>query len=272
MNHKMIILGGLGNQMFQYAFVIALRELGKKVELDTSMYNFMVMHNGYELERVFGIKEETVCKKGFHLYFLRALNRFKPNNIATFDKFVFDVDALFHTKHYIWGFWQDERYFEKVDIQVRNIFSFKDVDNFNMTIAHEMKMKNSVAMHIRRGDYAEFGMSLIDESYYRNAVRIINEIVPNPEFFLFSDDEKEAERIGQGLGLSYRMMNHNKGLESYKDIYLMSQCKHNIIANSSFSWWGAWLNNNPNKHVIAPQIWEKKRPEFKPQAKKWILI
>lgn len=268
----MIVLGGLGNQMFQYAFVLALREQGKQVQMDTSMYNLIVMHNGYELDRVFGIKEKTVCKQGIHLYLLRALNRLKPASIATFDNFIYNEEALFNPKNFIWGFWQDERYFKKVDIQVRNVFSFKDIDNINMNIAHEMGNINSVAMHIRRGDYSEYGMSLVDENYYRNAVKIISELVPNPEFFIFSDDEKEAERIGRTLGVSYRMMNHNKGLESYKDIYLMSKCKHNIIANSSFSWWGAWLNNNPNKQVIAPLIWEKKRPEFRPQAKNWILI
>jgi len=271
MNHKMIALGGLGNQMFQYAFVIALRELGKKVQLDLSMYNSIVMHNGYELDRVFGIKENTVCKKGIHLYLLRILNKFKPASIATFDNFIFDEEALLTPKTFIWGFWQDERYFKKVNNQVRNAFSFKDIDDFNMSIAHEMKNKNSVSLHIRRGDYAEYGMSFVDESYYRNAVKIISEKVQNPEYYIFSDDEKEAERIGRVLGISYRMINHNKGLESYKDMYLMSQCKYNIIANSSFSWWGAWLNNNPNKLVVAPRIWEKKRPQFKPQAMNWIL-
>ena len=271
MNHKVIITGGLGNQMFQYAYVLALRQRGLRVAMDTSYYDFFKMHNGYELENVFGIKEFLINKQGFHMYWLRVLNKYRPSCLYTYDKLLFEKNALEFPRHYIFGYWQDERYFSGVEEQVRRLFEFHGIDENNKRIADEMKGENSVSLHIRRGDYAQFGMSLVGEDYYRKAIDRIKSQVEAPIFYIFSDDMREAENMAKSMNLSYKLMCHNREENSYKDMFLMSQCKHNIIANSSFSWWGAWLNSNPKKMVIAPERWDGKTPDFKPQAKGWIL-
>jgi len=120
-----------------------------------------------------------------------------------------------------------------------------------------MQQCESVAIHVRRGDYtsnaysASFGT--LADSYYKTAIERINAGAQQPVFFVFSDD---IEWCRNNLQLHNAIfIEHNKGVDSYKDLVLMSHCRHNIIANSTFSWWGAWLNQNPQKIIIAPRIW-----------------
>ena len=269
---RLIMAGGLGNQMFEYAFLLALRKKGYNVVLDISYYGFVKMHNGYELNRVFGINEECINSQGLHVTWLRFLQKYRPSLLYTADKLSFDPQSLQGPRKYIGGYWQDEQYFKDISKQVRSIFTFKAIDNRNEGIAQDMRNQESVSLHIRRGDYAIFGMSMIGEDYYRRAVSYINSKVLSPHYYIFTDDEVAAKKIVINLGLEYTMINHNRGTDSYKDMYLMSQCRHNIIANSSFSWWGAWLNRNEEKFVIAPVVWEPSAKNFHPQANSWILI
>lgn len=274
MKHKlMIVTGGLGNQMFEYAFLMALRSKGYKVTIDTSYYDYVKMHNGYELERVFGIQESLVNKQGLHLLWLRFLNRFRPKYFYLADDMTFNQAYLDRPANYIWGYWQDERYFKEIELSVRDIFKFQNIDEHNKTIAQTMSKICSVSLHVRRGDYSEFGMNLIGEEYYSKAIEHIRETVGNELFFyIFSDDAEVAKRIADTMGIRYTMVSHNQGGDSYKDMFLMSQCKHNIIANSSFSWWGAWLNSNKEKIVVAPKNWDSQKLHFAPQCKNWIII
>lgn len=267
-----IFTGGIGNQMFQYALLLALRKRGFHVQADISYYDFFQMHNGFELERVFGIKEQLINKQKEHITWLRLLNRFRPSFLYKFDGYEFDNWVLTKPHPYIFGYWQDERYFLEIAEDVRRTYDFKDIDKQNKLLSNEMSSLNSVSLHIRRGDYAEFGMNIIGEDYYEKAVSIIKNKVNNPIFYIFSDDIAVAENMAKGMGLNYQIVKHNRGKDSYKDMYLMSQCKHNIIANSSFSWWGAWLNNYNGKIVLAPKFWSKKRPSFAPQCVDWILL
>lgn len=253
---NVIIAGGLGNQMFQYALLLSLRHEGVRVYADTSFYKYVKMHNGYELKRVFGIDEQLKSKGGFHLLWLRLLDKFSPSVLCTKDHRGFDNKVLVCPKHYIRGYWQSELYFKKIESDIRAVFQFKDIDENNIRISSEMKMKESVSVHIRRGDYASFGMTIIGKEFYKRAISIIKEKVETPFFYVFSDDAKEAKEVMDESNVEYTIVKHNRGADSYKDMYLMSKCKHNIIANSSFSWWGAWLNINPQKIVIAPK-WHK---------------
>ena len=268
----LILTGGLGNQMFEYAFLLALRHKSHKVVMDISHYDFLQMHNGFELERVFGIKEECVNKQGLHIQWLRFLNKFRPSALYMADKLFFEPSCLENPKKYIWGYWQDELYFKEIDEQVRSVFTFNKMDKTNFAIAQEMHSNNSVALHIRRGDYAAFGMNLMGMDYYRLAVKYITKKVRDTHFYVFSDDETVASEMANSLGLNYTLINHNKGMESYKDMYLMTKCKHNITANSSFSWWGAWLNGNKDKIVVAPKEWNMNNPSINPQPTSWVLI
>lgn len=269
---KILFTGGLGNQMFEYALVMALRQNGFRPKIDISYYDFFQMHNGYEMDRVFGIKENTVNKQGLHMFWLRTLHRLRPMGLYHVDASQFDESILHNPATYLFGYWQDERYFSGIEDNVRKTFTFKDIDDKNIEIANNMQSHNSVSLHIRRGDYAEFGMTLMGDDYYRKAIEYITNTVDNPFFYVFSDDEEAAKEIADNAGINYLLISHNRGNDSYKDMYLMSQCKHNIIANSSFSWWGAWLNDNIEKMVIAPKVWSEKKLFFKPQCDSWTLI
>ena len=270
--HYLILSGGLGNQMFQYALYHVLREKGMKVKLDTSLYNLTKMHNGYELDRVFDISDKTICKRGLHLMGLRLLLKYRPKFLVTVDKLFYDASLLNVCKPYIYGYWQDECYFKSVEQGIRSIFSFQGIDNRNLQIANELRACNSISLHIRRGDYVSYGMTIIKEDYYKQAVQYFNNQIKNCVFYIFSDDIKESEDMIRKMNVDYKMIYHNKGTDSYKDMYLMSNCQHNIIANSSFSWWGAWLNNNPDKIIVSPKVWSSKNELLKPQLKEWILV
>ena len=258
--------------MFQYALLLALRNKGYNVICNTSLYGVTQMHNGYELDRVFGINEKLQINKGLSLSLLRFICKFKPSLFYTQDSGLFNESVIENPTLYIDGYWQDERYFKDIAGKVKKAFCFKNIDDNNAAIANSMKQCNSVALHIRRGDYTTFGMSVMGEDYYNKAVRVFFDRFENPFFYIFSDDTNEAIRIANNLSLHYEIMNHNHGNDSYKDMYLMSQCKHNVIANSSFSWWGAWLNDSPNKIIVAPSTWDLKHPEIQPQMKECVLV
>lgn len=249
----LIFTGGLGNQMFQYALLLSLRNRGYVVEADISFYSYLNMHNGYELARVFGIKDRATDKGGLHLFLLRTISKYKPKCLFSGDKLRYDENVLLAPQKYIQGYWQSELYFKDIEQQVKDAFAFQNIDSFNAELAKRMQESESVSLHIRRGDYIAYGMTLVGKDYYEKAVDIVLKKLGKVKFYIFSDDEVEARRIADDMGIDYQILNHNKGENSYKDMYLMSQCKHNIIANSSFSWWGAWLNDNPNKVVVAPK-------------------
>lgn len=249
----MIFSGGLGNQMFQYALLLSLKSKGVNVVADKSLYKYLQMHNGYELARVFGIKESLIDKGGLYLMWLRLIMKYKPKRIFSGDTLFFNNEIITSPKKYISGYWQSEMYFKDVEQQVRSAFIFQNIDQYNIDIAQSMQNCTSVSLHIRRGDYISYGMSIVGKDYYEKAVGIVLKKLGKVKFYIFSDDEEESRRIADDMGIDYQILNHNKGENSYKDMYLMSRCKHNIIANSSFSWWGAWLNDNTEKMVIAPK-------------------
>ena len=255
------VTGGLGNQMFQYAMYKSLEKKGKLVKLDSkSFYETKKEHNGYELERIFDIKPNKPSKED--------LEKFNENNINILDKikrkvfgdkkFVYDTQEYVFNKNiyklknsYLNGYWQSIKYFEGIEEDIRKDFQFKKVlDNKNLEILNEIENSNSVSIHIRRGDYMtpeNYNMygCIATPKYYKKAIKLIEEKIENPTFFVFSND---MEWVKKNIDI-------NSGDDSYKDMQLMSKCKHNIIANSSFSWWGAWLNANKNKIVVAPKQW-----------------
>lgn len=255
-----ILSGGLGNQMFQYALYLALKAKGRNVKLDTSLYFYVKMHNGYELVRCFGIDDPIVKGNSLYIFFLRFMLKFKPNKCLFVDTGNYNAKVFSTNFNYISGYWQSEKYFKPIEDLVRNAFVFQCIDTNNLSLAEEIRSMNSISLHLRRGDY--IGNSIYtdecNESYYEDAIKKLFDRLPNKEnvqFYVFSDDKAFADVFIGKLNYPVKLIDYNKGADSYKDMYLMSQCKHNIIANSSFSWWGAWLNNNPEKIVIAPKKW-----------------
>jgi hypothetical protein len=161
---------------------------------------------------------------------------------------------------YLVGYWQSEKYFAEVAEQIREDFSFLlPPGNRNAELAREIQQVNAVSLHVRRGDYASnarttstHGLCSLD--YYRAAIEYVAERVKQPHLYIFSDD---IEWVINNLKieLPHQYVDHNHGAESYNDMRLMSMCKHHIIANSSFSWWGAWLNPSTDKIIVAPTHW-----------------
>jgi len=168
--------------------------------------------------------------------------------------------AGFGGDRYLSGYWQSERYFLHVQERIRTEFTFKKpLEGANAQMARAISDTTSISVHVRRGDYLtnpkNHGlMDVAQPAYYRSAIAHIGGIVTNPEFFVFSDDIVWAkENITSGYPCTF--INHNSQADSYFDMYLMSRCQHHIIANSTFSWWAAWLNPSDRKIVIAPKKW-----------------
>lgn len=260
--------GGLGNQMFQYAFARAIeKKTGIKTAFDMSFFEKKYARS-YELN-IFNLNLQSVedfCLK-LKLKIIwklrKKLNRkrFLGLNFYSESHFEFNSDVFnIEPNTYIEGFFQTEKYFKDIEKELRTDFQFKNLsDTENQKLIDKISTANSVSLHIRRGDYVQkkryqklYASCSLD--YYKRGIEHIAKQFPNPVLFIFSDD---IDWVRENLNLPYESfyVSHNTGEKSYEDMRLMSLCKHNIIANSSFSWWGAWLNENKEKIVIAPHRW-----------------
>ena len=269
------IIGGLGNQMFQYAFAYALAEKNQKeVKLDISGFKVYDLRN-YELN-IFNIslplasekeirelkyKSENIVKKVFRKLARKPLDiseRYYIEPYFHFDEKVFNINGY----DYFDGYWQSEKYFMDYRDKIIKEFTLKNKLSLeSQKYLEKIRVSNSVSLHIRRGDY--ISNSAVNKKhgtcgieYYHNAIGLIKEKIKNPIFFIFSDDLlwcKENLTITE----NQVFVELSKEVHDSEEMYLLSQCKHNIIANSSFSWWGAWLNQNNTKIVIAPETWFK---------------
>ena len=213
-----------------------------------------------------------ICKK-----YLKGLVLKKGEaSIGTFEEIKF-VNKMPIT--YFSGYWQTEKYFLPIEDKIRLAFKFdlKKVNDRTNSLLLEMKPQNAVSIHIRRGDY-EYDLNakevlggICDMEFYKKSIHYICEKNKDPFFYIFSDDcEWVMEHFSFLLNSS--IVDWNKKADSWQDMMLMSQCKHNIIANSSFSWWGAWLNSNPQKIVIAPSKWFNNFDALDIVPESWIRI
>ncbi len=260
--------GGLGNQMFQLAFARALEaRTGISTSFDMSFFEKKYARP-FELG-IFNVNVNAVSDfvTKFKLMLIWKLRKklngknFLGLNFYSEPHFEYDENLFKLSENtYIEGFFQSEKYFKDIENELRADFKFKDLpEGQNLQIIEQINSCNSVSLHIRRGDYVQkkryqnlYAACSLD--YYKRGVERIAENCPNPTLFIFSDD---IEWVKENLKLPYEcvFVSHNFGAKSFEDMRLMSLCKHNVIANSSFSWWGAWLNANSDKVVIAPQKW-----------------
>ncbi len=274
---KIIVFkGGLGNQMFQYAFYLRLRS-----RFPHSFYLFDIdrsqrEHYGYELDKIFRIN----CEKPIKCYRLqqkccpfirRVFNLVDQKHYCQYDGVYLKGGYPFVKYN---GYWQSEDYFKPIEQIVRETFVFQEelISKKTKEEAYLLDNSNSVAIHVRRGDYLNkldlYG--LCSKAYYDEAITHIRERVPNPNLVFFSDDINWVKEHINCAGATY--VDWNTSIDSWQDMYLMSCCKHNIIANSSFSWWGAWLNTNKDKIVIAPEPWVNFSRDYDIVPKEWIRI
>jgi len=279
--------GGLGNQMFQWAFARALeKKTGIKTFFDMSFFE-KKYSRPYELN-LFNLKANFITdaltkfklnliwklRKNLHKKRFLGINFYSEPHFE-YDKSLFKLEP----NTFIEGFFQSEMYFNSVEKDLREDFTFKfPPSEENQKIIEKINSTNSISLHIRRGDYVQkkryqnlyANCSL---HYYKMGVEYIAQTVDSPTLFIFSDD---IEWVKENLKLKYQsvFVSHNTGDKSYEDMRLMSLCKHNVIANSSFSWWGAWLNNNQKKIVIAPQRWfnDEKIIQTDVIPKNWIKL
>ncbi len=260
--------GGMGNQLFQYAFGKNLaHKLNTSLHLDKSVYTaenkrqYSLHH--FNVEEVFSTAGE-IKKLKRKEFFRRQLNRLG----AVIKPYWFtEKHAGYHIAAeklgdnvYLEGFWQSEKYFKPIEQTIRREFIVKDEPStINSKYLDEIRSVNSISIHVRRGDYVEdketnaiHGVCSVD--YYRDAIRLVSAEISDPRFYIFSDDVKWAKANLSNSLHHVVYIDHNQ-TAPHEDLRLMYSCKHHIIANSSFSWWGAWLNASPEKKVIAPRNW-----------------
>lgn len=262
------VQGGLGNQMFQYALYKQLEFMGKDVKLDIGTYNIIPAHQGYELEKLYmisalyaskmeigkwaDVKDDFLSRVRRKLCGRRTKSHLQDNHVG-FNERVFDLDNL-----YLDGYWQSEKYFENITHIVRSTYTLDNFGGFqNEKLFADIGKNISVGVHIRRGDYVNHKLfdNICNIEYYTKGIDYFCSIFgkKNVTFIVFSNDQRWVQENIKLENAVY--VNWNTSKKSYLDMQLMAKCEHNIIANSSFSWWGAWLNNNPQKIVISPSKW-----------------
>lgn len=278
------LIGGLGNQMFQYAAGRALsRRLGVGLLLDTRAFNSYWIHE-YGLHRL-AIAESAATELQLKRWpewtrgGARILKHFGAKTRWYIEQ-GFQYDEAWESISdgtIIEGYFQSERYF--IDVAELLRAEFKPVAEISKPNAHYEELiqgSESVALHVRRGDYLTNKTNLkihgvCSLEYYEESIRYIRERLERPRFFVFSNDMEWAiENLKVGTDAVY-ISGNEKNPEN--DVNLMSQCRHHIIANSSFSWWGAWLKRSKNSYSIAPKKWFAKEInicDLLPE--KWIKI
>lgn len=261
--------GRLGNQMFQYALAKSLQAAGKQVFIDSSMlkydgnYNELGLFPNVQKEMqeasVEMIRKLGDCNKSLLHKMKRKILGYKSTHVLekgyAFHNEIYQMDDV-----YLEGYWQTEKYFQMIMHDIHVLYRFPDIEDAqNLEIVKRMQSCNSVSMHIRRGDYlsaknAPMHGNICTPAYYKNAIAYVKKYVDKPVFFVFTDDTKWAREQYQ-QDEDFIVVDINHGEQSFRDMQLMSLCKHNITANSSFSWWGAWLNQHKEKIVVAPPRW-----------------
>lgn len=271
--------GGLGNQLFQYAAGRRLALVrGAELKLDTSalVSSKYPTPRHYELS-AFSMKVAIASERELaglppsprRTWSSLLSRRFCPAELLSLSykketHFHFDPAVLELTDGvYLDGYWQSERYFADVADVIRTDLTMANpADRQNQALLEQIGSGNAVSVHVRRGDYvtdthtADYhGFCGLD--YYRRAIQYIADVIANPVLFVFSDD---LDWVRANLNTPYptTIVGHNGPQRGVEDLRLMSACQHHILANSSFSWWGAWLDPRPDKIVVAPQRWFNK--------------
>jgi hypothetical protein len=270
--HRIVIIqlmGGLGNQLFQYAAARRLAyERDAILMLDISYYKTDKLReyklNNYKVQQNFATELETLPFQSRKLFFrlLRLIKRliypyYKGNIYFETARYKFDEKFL-QTNNFVYlkGYFQNEKYFLPIESILRNeLCPVNPISEYCQKIIERIASANSVSIHIRRGDYASDPKIRATRGLlYERAVEYIAERVTQPYFFVFSDDPLWA-RENLNVRHPVTWIDLHPEQKDFEDLWLMSQCHHHIIANSSFSWWGAWLSSFPKKIVIAPDRW-----------------
>jgi hypothetical protein len=281
------VSGGLGNQMFQYAIARSISKKRKdQFKMDLLFYPAQLLRN-YELasfnifENIATVNEiKALSGSDYFIYKaarkaglkLRPKTYFKEKKTTAFDPKVFD----YSDRVYLDGFWQNEMYFIDIRREICRDFTPKEeLSSQSKLYLKKIKKCNSVSIHVRRGDYVSNTHTnnvhgVCSLSYYKKAIKYIKSKEQKVVFFIFSDDINWCKDNFKFIEDKCFIDNSNSAIE---DLELMKNCNHNIIANSSFSWWGGWLNLNLDKIVISPKNWIVENPRgYKWACEGWVQV
>ena len=280
--------GGLGNQMFQYAFYEFLKKDNPgNVFLDINDFKIHHHHQGFELIKVFDLEIDIASEKQIknisynqnvliYRFFKKYLKIIlsKPTECYEGLHTMLLQSSKINNNYYFVGFWQNEYYVNSIrDILIEKFDFKKEFNKRNKALLEEIKNYDSVSIHVRRGDYVKNSSlgGICTVEYYSKAIKLMQENYKNAKFVVFSDDinwvKENLELPSDSIYVDW-----NTGEDSYLDMVLMSRCNHNIIANSTFSWWGAWLNQNEKKTVIIPKRWYNNQSYNPLCCEEWISL
>lgn len=262
----MRIWEGLGNQMFQYAYIRALQ---LRNGVDVRLCVLPANSDGYT-PRQYGLdnlrirlkrdphfeKIARVIEKNKILQEILQYSAEKRKGLVCVSErnvqYKEDYKYL-KGNYYISGWFQHENYFKDYEEVIRKELKPKYKIHISHDLADILSKKNTVSVHIRRSDFKRYN-NLMPMEYYEKAMKLINSKIGDVFYIIFSDEPSWVE-CNMEFGENAYFMKNEKNLQDYEELFVMSKCKHNIIANSTFSWWGAWLNDNNDKLVIGPQRW-----------------
>jgi hypothetical protein len=285
------VIGGLGNQMFQFALYKALQKQHpeERVLIDLHCFNGYHKHRGFEIGRVFDADfEEASLRDVARLAYpypnyqtWRIGSRILPARKTMLKEkadFTFEPSAISRVDStYYDGYWQHEEYFKNMREELQKLYTFPPFeDKQNQATAERAASSNSCSVHIRRGDYLTDSLrkGTNDISYVIEAVKKMETVTRPDAWFVFSDDilwcKSHLKEILPHDDTTF--IDWNNGDNSVHDMNLMSICRHHIIANSSFSWWGAWLSKHDDGTTIAPAKWMNMKDVCSPVPDNWIII
>jgi hypothetical protein len=265
------LMGGLGNQLFQAAAGIALAEEKQQPLVFHFEDSYKYAKRNFALEP-FNIEHKNVSLQTLYKYLpkrgwkrrLSQLVNVQVNGKTHREKeqFHFDIDFFeLSSETYLVGFWQSYKYLERHESKIKSALSFRfNPTGKNLEVFQQIQAcENSVALHIRRGDYAhpKSGYYILPLDYYQSALKILEDKFGHLDLFIFSDDQDWVKKEFKTHHSTF-FVDHNDGAMAHEDLRLMASCLHNIIANSSLSWWGAYLNKNKDKKVFVPKQWNNK--------------
>lgn len=290
-NMKIVnILGGLGNQMFEYAMFLALKDAHPNEELKVCTRSFVGygLHNGLEIQRIFGVVLPEASLRDlaklaypfFNYKTWQVMRHWLPNR-KTMTRgalgIPFDYSEIEReTSTYYEGYWQNEKNFRHIREHILKVYTFPNFDEErNIKLASRLVECNALSCHIRRGDYLkEPAWCVCKEEYYMHAISRALEEKQIDLLCVFSDDiewcRENLNKVFRNVDKVY--VDWNKGEKSFRDMQLMTLCRHNVIANSSFSWWGAWLGTQSDKVVYCPEIWVNGDVKNDPICDNWVRI
>ena len=265
--------GGLGNQMFQYALYLQLKALGKDVKIDDVEGFILDKQRKPVLTDTFGITYDKADKQDIieitdaHMDLISRIRRKLFGRHSTeyldetgnFDPKIFEMDTA-----YLNGYFQSDKYFPDKEVidELKRVYSFDResvlTNDICWEVYRQIRQTESVSIHVRRGDYLEPGIvesfgGICDIDYYKRTIDYMVQKHPNAEFFVFTSDKEWCEKNVSGE--KFHMVDTGASDPDSADMYLMSLCKHHILANSSFSWWSAWINDRENKTILVPSKW-----------------